>query len=83
MTAGDIVLLALGVLIGALALWAMRPRPRPRPGPHNNWRQRSGAEVESGKTRAEGLEDAPHSIGYGAEGTEGRAEWLVRRSSAR
>ena len=68
MTAGDVLLLALGALVGTLALWAMRPRRRPRPGPHNNWRQRSGDELGSGKTRPEGLEGVPHSIGYGSEG---------------
>lgn len=66
MTGGDMLLLALGVLLGGLALWAIRPRPRRRAGPHNNWRQRSGDEVRSGNSRTDGLDDVPHSIGYGA-----------------
>lgn len=62
MTAGDLALLALAVLIAAFTLWALWPRSRPRPGAHNNWQQRGGGEVESGKTRPAGLEDVPYSI---------------------
>jgi hypothetical protein len=63
MTAGDIALLALGVLAAAFTAWALWPRPKWRPGPRNNWRQRSGDEVESGKTPPAGLEGVPYSIG--------------------
>ena len=68
MTAGSLAILGLGMAMAVFVAWALWPRRRARPGPHNNWRQRSGDEVASGKTRAAGLEDVPHSIGYGSEG---------------
>ena len=68
MTAGSLAILALGTALAIFVAWALWPRRRAQPGPHNNWRQRSGDEVESGKTRAAELEDVPYSIGYGSEG---------------
>jgi hypothetical protein len=64
MTAGDIALLALGVLMAALTLWALWPRSRPRAGPGNNWRQRSGDEVQSGKTDSAADFDSPYLIAF-------------------
>lgn len=60
MTAGDIALIALGVLMAALALRALWPRSEPRAGPGNNWRQRSGDEVRSDKTGTAEDFDSPY-----------------------
>ncbi|HEX8225311.1 MAG TPA: hypothetical protein VF605_15970 [Allosphingosinicella sp.] len=54
MMAGEFALLALGALLGALAVWALWPRRQPRPGPANNWRQRGGSEIESSKSDGHG-----------------------------
>ena len=68
MTVGDIALLALGLLMAGLTIWALWPRPRPRAGPRNNWRQRSGDEVESAKTDATEGVDSPYLIAWGIFG---------------
>lgn len=68
MTAGDIAILLVGALIAVFVAWTLWPRRRPWAGPGNNWRQRSGDEIESGKTRPEGIEGVSNSIVYGAQG---------------
>ncbi|HEX8621703.1 MAG TPA: hypothetical protein VF718_06995 [Allosphingosinicella sp.] len=62
MTIGDIASVALGLSVAGAVLWAMWPRSRTRAGPRNNWRQRSGDEIESGKAGAAGDFDSPYLI---------------------
>jgi len=68
MTASDIAILALGLLMAGLIVWAMWPRVRPRAGPRNNWRQRSGDEVEPARTDATEDFDSPYLIAFDGSG---------------
>jgi hypothetical protein len=68
MTAGSLIVIALGILMAGLTVWALWPRSRPRPGPRNNWRQRGADEVEPVKTEAAGDFDSPYLVALDLSG---------------